>query len=765
MDEILKIIHTELEANELSLNMGIADKPVRSQDPNPAKLQSGTTRAFVATNENRDSTIKCYFCKGNHYAFKCEQVTSVAERRKILLKSKRCFICLKIGHVSRDCTNNSGCRKCNGKHHRAICFGEVNKESTQSTTANDSATGSSITASAKGKGNVLLQTATAFVYGHEKERKEKVNILFDLGSQRSYITEDLKKRLQLDAENSRNLHLNTFGTDKYRNVKCCKVHLFVEVLGSSDVEISAFTQAVICSPLQSRVDIRDYPHLRGIQLANRSNDEFIHIDILIGADKYYEFVDGDVLKCSGSGITATSSKLGWLLSGPVNCISDSETDCTDVVSHLVIDRKGTFMPTDFAIDAAQKGQDRDTTEIVDALSQFWKNEACGLHETGIVEDIEEKPRGNLDIAFNGNRYEVSLPWKCHWVDNLSNDYDLCLGRLKSVFHRLKQRPSLLEEYNGILQEQLKQGFIERVDNHSVSNQKCHFISHHYVIREDKATTKVRVVFDGSAKCNVGSRSLNDLLEVGDNFVPPLFETLLRFRLNPVALTADIEKAFLQIEIKEADRNALRFLWYEDVHEAEPRVVQYRFNRLPFGLTCSPGILGATIRHHLSSFQVGNPDAVEVLSRLYADDLSCGAKNTEQAFALYRDCKEIMRQGGFNLRKWNSNDQCLLRRINEAEGNEQQAHPPDSKVTLCNEVSSAGGHAGLPANEVNKVLGVVWHTAEDLLSLDLRSVLEYARTLQPTKRSLLKIAAKIFDPLGCLIPRLHCYGSLLDPYQK
>ena len=194
-------------------------------------------------------------------------------------------------------------------------------------------------ATAKGSGNVLLQTATAFVYGNDKGKKERIHILFNLGSQRSYITEDVKKRLQLTAENSHNLHLNTFGTDKYTNIKCNKVNLFVEVTGGADVEIAAFTQTVICSPLQLRVDIWDYTHLRGIKLANCNIVNCIKIDMLIGADNYYEFVDGEVHRCSGSGITATSSKLGWLLSGPVACTSVIEINFTDAVSHLVIDRK------------------------------------------------------------------------------------------------------------------------------------------------------------------------------------------------------------------------------------------------------------------------------------------------------------------------------------------------------------------------------------------------------------------------------------------
>ena len=68
IDEILEILQTELEANEISTNM--ADKRIRSQETTPAKSQYGTMGAFVAANENsQESMIKCYFCKGQSLCF------------------------------------------------------------------------------------------------------------------------------------------------------------------------------------------------------------------------------------------------------------------------------------------------------------------------------------------------------------------------------------------------------------------------------------------------------------------------------------------------------------------------------------------------------------------------------------------------------------------------------------------------------------------------------------------------------------------------
>ena len=174
-------------------------------------------------------------------------------------------------------------------------------------------------------------------------------------------------------------------------------------------------------------------------------------------------------------------------------------------------------------------------------------------------------------------------------------------------------------------------------------------------------------------------SLNDRLKVGGNYMPLLFDTIMRFRVNPIAITADIEKAFLQIEIQAADRDVLRFLWYDDVNSPNPSIVQFRFRRLVLGLTCSPALLGQTIRHHIEQYREESPEIVYILSRLYADDLSCGAKNREEGFDIYRKTKVIMLKGGFNLRKWHTNDKVLQSKILKQENKSQVNESHGNKI--------------------------------------------------------------------------------------
>ena len=206
--------------------------------------------------------------------------------------------------------------------------------------------------------------------------------------------------------------------------------------------------------------------------------------------------------------------------------------------------------------------------------------------------MDKLQESEADIQFKDGRYVVSLPYKNDIYESLPSDYEMCKGRLISLFCKLRKNPELLRQYDSIFREQLNENIIERVSLED--NEDAHYLPHFGVIREDRETTKLRIVFDGSAKASRDALSLNERLEMGENFMPLLYDTLIRFCTKPIVPTADIEKAFLQIEINEADRNALLFLWYDDVTKDRPSIVSFRYRRLLFGLSCSPALLGKTI---------------------------------------------------------------------------------------------------------------------------------------------------------------------------
>lgn len=140
----------------------------------------------------------------------------------------------------------------------------------------------------------------------------------------------------------------------------------------------------------------------------------------------------------------------------------------------------------------------------------------------------------------------------------------------------------------------------------------HYLPYHCVIRPDKQTTKFRIVYDGSAKTTRDAVSLNDCLKTGPNLIPKLFDILIRFHWHPVVIKADIEKAFLMIEISLSDQDMSRFLWMEDPKDISSKVLHMRFVRLVFGLHPSPAILGSVIYHHLEKYQSRYPEVIPAI---------------------------------------------------------------------------------------------------------------------------------------------------------
>ena len=612
----------------------------------PNKLpRYSTANSLVTRNDfttRRPPQLRCVYCSGPHYSASCERVTSPSDRRNALIYSKRCFKCLSTEHKLKECKVQRNCRNCGGRHHQSICLAgfRETRPIDQNYTQNDETAGmgstttqltTTTTSSTKVKGDVLLQTIAT---NHDRSKSVPVRILFDNGSQRSYVTDSLKSKLGLSSTSSETLHLNTFGENAYRKQRCQVVTLPLKTKTDEFVEISALNFPVICSPLTKRVNIDRYPHLRYLELADHSEPGEESIDILIGSDYYWDLVTNEIIQ-GEFGPTAINSKFGWLISGPTNVRNTRHDNTTP--SNLVISGEPFF-------DEAREGD-----EITDMLKKFWETDSIGIIEN--IDPISQIPfsvKQNEEISFDGQHYEVALPWKEDCLPS-SNNYGMCESRLRSLHQKLKAKPELLSEYDKIIKEQEQNGIVERAPVKNIESdleaKRVHYSPHHAVVRKDRETTKVRVVYDGSAKSSKQDRSLNDCLEVGDNYIPLIFDMLLKFRWNTVGLTADIEKAFLMVGIQEQDRDMLRFLWFDEPFASRPAIVEYRFNRLVFGLRPSPSILGATISHHLKKYKQSEPEMAKLLEEsLYVDDLITGEDNVNRAFSVYEKSKQIMSEG-------------------------------------------------------------------------------------------------------------------------
>ena len=150
-----------------------------------------------------------------------------------------------------------------------------------------------------------------------------------------------------------------------------------------------------------------------------------------------------------------------------------------------------------------------------------------------------------------------MPWKVPHP-TLPDNYDLSMKRLNNLLKRLNQDSEVLKEYDSVIKEQLKKGIVEVVERPGEGEVgKTYYLPHHVVIRRDKTTTKLRVVYDASTRYD--GPALNDCLYTGPPLAENIFDILLRFRASRVALTGDVEKAFLMVGITKEDKDVLRFL--------------------------------------------------------------------------------------------------------------------------------------------------------------------------------------------------------------
>ena len=141
---------------------------------------------------------------------------------------------------------------------------------------------------------------------------------------------------------------------------------------------------------------------------------------------------------------------------------------------------------------------------------------------------------------------------------MPDNYERGLSRLGSNVRRLRQQPEVLSEYDDVIKDQMERGVVEDIPHGKPAPLgKVHYLPHHVILRHDKDTTKLRVVYDALASTN--GVSLDGCLYTGPSLLPDLMDILLTFRLHKIALVADIERAFLMVSVNEEDRDALRFL--------------------------------------------------------------------------------------------------------------------------------------------------------------------------------------------------------------
>jgi len=288
IDELLEVIKVEVEAREASEGTKVNphSKPLQLLGHKNSSGQLPATHPTTGSFYSNKS-IQCVYCQGNHHSASCDKVEAIEERRDILIKAGRCFNCLKSNHKSKDCNNPHSCRNCQTTpsiHHNTT------KESQEpNPTVNTAAN------SMKDRDHILLQTAQAVDLNDANNKSTTVRVLFDSGSQRTYITESLRTKLNLKSISRERLHLNTFGNASF-NTRLCDVGQLCLKKPGSDllITITALCFPVICSSLPDVCSVGNCQHLEGLELADAVSGGRNVIDVVIGSDFYWSIVTGQV---------------------------------------------------------------------------------------------------------------------------------------------------------------------------------------------------------------------------------------------------------------------------------------------------------------------------------------------------------------------------------------------------------------------------------------------------------------------------------------
>ena len=224
LDVLLKAFDSEIEARErcepIGTNPTDTSTPKKLLPGQTSKDKDISTGAALTNQTEKPAPVSCTFCKQGHPSTNCSTVTDINSRKSLLKQQGRCFVCLRRNHLARNCSPNKVCRICSGRHHMSICE-NANRDSgaprnqpqgSSVVAPNREERRSSTTVYVDSNMSILLQTAIASVSTVQRPHPVvDMHVLFDSGSQRSYISEHARGKLNLLPKRKEKLLIKTFG--------------------------------------------------------------------------------------------------------------------------------------------------------------------------------------------------------------------------------------------------------------------------------------------------------------------------------------------------------------------------------------------------------------------------------------------------------------------------------------------------------------------------------------------------------------------------
>lgn len=646
--------------------------------------------------------LKCPLCTSSHKIYACEQFNrmSIPERKATVNKLKLCFNCLSFGHQVASC-NFSSCPRC-GERHNSRLHNDSNLNSeTKNTLQVDpqSTDGSNAVLHARESNecsstsvsSVMLATAAIYICD-SAGIPQLCRAVLDSGSQLNFITANLAQRLQLTKTNM-SVSISGVGSMSSTTVRLmpctilsrCQNHQFsVEFHSLPIIAKSLPTQALNTNQLNIPENFKN-------NLADPQFNVPASVDLLLGAELFYDIFLGARHQLSNH-ITLHSTKLGWILAGRLFANSSMYSNNTLFSS---------ADPNNSALSLFIAAPNTRSSEEALAESHF-------------VSTVKRNEEG---------RFVVKLPTNDK-LEALGDSSLMAKRRFFNLEKRFTKDKVLAEQYDAFMSEYLQLKHMELANPLSVGPK--YYLPHHPVFKANSITTKMRVVFDGSATTRTGI-SLNDVLLRGPKVQPDIFQILIRFRIHQVAITADVEKMYRQVLIAPEDRDLQRILYRKNPAD---QLKEYRLCTVTYGT--KPASYLATRCLSEIGKSINNSKLHRIISKdFYVDDLLSGGSSEDECYEVYNSLLSCLTPAGFPLRKWCSNSVNLINRI----------------PTACNDPTFV---LRLTDEDMVTALGLTWQPITDQFRFTFK---QWMPPSNMTKRTLLSDINSVYDPIGLVSPAL------------
>lgn len=662
---------------------------------NNKTFKGSHTKTFASMNQPRQNYV-CVICNENHKIYDCPtfKAKNIEEKLADVATYKLCPNCLRQGHPLKECRMGP-CRECKMKHNSLLH--PVNSENVIS---NNAASVVNFSEQNHTQCQVLLSTAIVNVTNPSTNETLKVRAMLDCGSQSSFITKSLKQKLSLKSNQIDSLKVIGIGNSCTNKViETCNIQL-----NSINSTFSARLSCLVLQELtgelpKSPININKINIPKDLLLADPNFNQPAPIDMLIGADIFWDILGNEQMSIGPECPKLRSSKLGWLVSGPTKYTNKNNTSYKNIqCNHVSI---------------AKKSQD----SIDDLLIKFWELE--NVPETKILSDKEKFCESHFlsnMSRLNTGRFVVRLPLT-QSPDALGDSYYMAKRRLLNLEKRFKRNPALKIEYSKFIKEYADLGHLS--ESPIAKPNPSYFLCHHAVFKGNSESTSTRVVFDGSGSSSSGL-SLNDILMVGPNVQDSLFSILVRARQYKYILTGDIEKMYRQVIVHNDDCNLQLILWREDESQC---IKTLQLKTLTYG-TASASYLSTRCLQQVGQEQDDELIKTIIKNDFYVDDLITGSNDEDELQYIQTSVSNSLKSSCFNLRKFKTNSTKLFQHTN------------------------LNTKENLTLSESSSTLGLGWNPLNDCLHFQVKDIKQNGKI---TKRTIMSNSFKTFDPLGLLSP--------------